>query len=61
MLVSGPFWPTNCLTLANLFAGGFVIGQYLSDRPVSITMVLLGILMWLTALAAALLVARGER
>jgi len=47
--------------LANLFAGGFVIGQYLSGGPVSIALVVFGLATWLVVLGLALMAARGER
>jgi hypothetical protein len=43
--------------LANLFAGGLVVGQFLSGEPVSIGLVLLGIAMWIGLIWAALLFA----
>ena len=47
--------------LANLFAGGFVIGQYLSDGPASIALVVFGLSMWIVVMALALVAAGGER
>ena len=32
--------------LANLFAGGFVVGPFLSERPVSGALIAVGFLMW---------------
>jgi hypothetical protein len=47
--------------LANLAAGGLVFGQFLSDGPFSMSIAVLGILLWTFFIACALALARGER
>jgi hypothetical protein len=46
--------------LANLAGGAMVLGQFVSERPLSVGIVLVGVLAWLTLVGLALLYA-GDR
>ena len=45
--------------LANLFAGGFVVGQSLGSAPFSGWLFAIGFMMWLALMGVALVIAEG--
>ena len=44
---------------ANLVVGALFVGQFLSDRPFSLALALIGFAVWAALIVFALLVARG--
>lgn len=47
--------------LANFAAGSFLFGQVLTDRPYSIAVALIGLIIWAALTGVALLFAKDER
>jgi hypothetical protein len=47
--------------LANLAVGGLIIGQLVSDRSLSIELLVAGLVVWFLLVGLALLAAGGER
>lgn len=50
----------NIPPLANLAAGSLLFGQFLSDRPYSVTIAWIGISTWVVLFGAALYLAAGS-
>ena len=46
--------------LANIAAGAFVFGQVLADRPYSMVIAMLGIVIWLALMGLAALFTTGD-
>ena len=46
--------------LANLVIGGLVVGQFLGERPFSMTLAFVGIAVWVVLTGFAIVVARDQ-
>lgn len=47
--------------LANVGAGSLLFGQFLSDRPYSLTLALVGVVLWLVLIGIVSVLAEGEQ